>query len=151
MCGRLAADVTNKYNLQIDGKEIEGLYCAKCAQRLPKDYSPTSCRLLLLWWAGMAHGRPLQLFLEGVGNETMPESMNSGHLKHIDLSARNLSPDAPSAAGKSGGKGETESEMTATRIKATGKQAIEIWAAVTRETSLHCQMSREAVWQLIGQ
>jgi len=150
VCGRLAADVTNKFQLHIGGREVSGLYCAKCAERLPAGESPPlSCRLLLLWWAGMVHGRALQLFLEGVGDETLPESRCQGRLSEREL----IVPAAPSAAGKAGGKSAGKigrkaggTERAVTRIKATGDKAKGIWTAVTRQAEL----SSAALWGLVG-
>ena len=73
-CGRLAADVSATYNLQVGEKVLSSFYCAECTRTLRDLGSATDLgpRLLYVWWVGMPAG-PIQVLLQDIGkDDAMP-------------------------------------------------------------------------------
>ena len=67
-CGRLAADITNQFDLSRAGRPVSGFFCSECARRAPAREDPEGARLLYVWWAGKpAQEGPMQLRLTGIG------------------------------------------------------------------------------------
>ena len=74
-CGRLAADITNQFDLSRAGRPVSGFFCSECARRAPPSEDPEGVRLLYVWWAGKPKEEgPMQLRLTGIHADDMGPS-----------------------------------------------------------------------------
>ena len=128
-CGRLAADVSARYNLQVGEKVLSSFYCAECTRTLrdlgsAKDLGP---RLLYVWWVGMPAG-PIQVLLQGIGKD---DAMPGDDMQHEPgVTVRIGKDDASQESICSHGPGDSTVRF---RVKPPLSQ--QIWRRLRQQTS----------------